>query len=121
MSRRRRVGRALVFASKDFAWPLFWSRDGRSIVLARGKGPDWWFSAVPAEGGAETEIGKEVPLPSGRSAIIDLNAQGERYRDLFYPGGIILADGKATSDIYMIRARDLERSRLVAARGEGAR
>lgn len=114
--------RRLVLASKDTAWPLFWSRDGRSLILARGKGPDWRFTAIPVEGGAETEIGKEVPLPSGRGAICDFNAQGEAYRDLFYPGGgIILADGKASADLYMIRARDLERARLVAARREASR
>lgn len=110
--------RQRVLESKEVAWPMFWSPDGREIILARGKGTDWRFTTLSVENGSETMIGKEVPLPSGRDMIVDLNEEGEAYRGLFYPGGVILANGTATSDLYMIRVRDLYKTRLLAAREE---
>jgi Tol biopolymer transport system component len=110
--------RTRVLESKEVAWPLHWSPDGREILLARGKGTDWRFTAVSVENGTETVIGKEVPLPSGMGMIVDLNEKGEAYRGLIYPGGVVLADGTASSDLYMIRVRDLYKSRLLAERAE---
>jgi Tol biopolymer transport system component len=113
--------RRQILASRTVAWPLFWSHDGKALVMARGRGQDWRFTTMPVDGGPETEIGKEVPLPSGRSAIAELNSRGEAYRDLFYPGGVIFADWKATSDLYTVRARDLDRVRVARARGGAGR
>jgi TolB protein len=110
--------RMRVLTSKDVAWPLFWSRDGNEIILARGKSPDWYFSACSVPRGTETKIAWEASLPSGNGMYPELAPAGEKYRDLFYPGGIVLADGKENSDIYMIRARDIVKSRLLTSRGE---
>ena len=40
-----------------------------------------------------------ITLASGRDMIVDLNDRGEAYRGLFYPGGVITADGEATSAV----------------------
>ena len=50
--------------------------------------------------------------------IAELMPEGEKYRDLFYPGGIVMADGKDNSDIYMVRVRDVLKSRFLASRAE---
>jgi len=108
-----------LLADKATVWPMFWSRDGKEIVLARGSMPQWYFTAYSLETGKETRIGQSVLLPSGRADIVDFTAQGEKYRDLFCPGGThVYADGKDNTDIYLVRARELLESRLLAARGE---
>jgi Tol biopolymer transport system component len=116
------ASRRPVLRSRELAWPLFWSKDGREIVIARGRGPEWYFNAVTVETGAETRIGKMVPLPSGRNHIAELLPAGEKHRELFFPGGeVILADGKDSGDIYLVRARPLVASGRLAARVEDDR
>lgn len=111
--------RRYVVGDKQIVWPIFWSRDGRELLLARMSGSKYVYSAFDLESGRETSIGRSVPLPSGHGEYAELNARGERYRDLFYPGGEgVFADGKDTSDIYLLRVRGLLESRLLAAAGE---
>ena len=63
-----------------------------------------------------------VPLPSGRGYIADLPPQSEKYRGTFFPGGrIVIADGKDSGDLYMIRARALLNSGLLSERTEAGR
>jgi len=111
--------RRLVIGDKDLVWPIFWSRDGRDLILVRMEGGKYAFSAYELATGKEVRIGRSTPLPSGRGDYPDLNAQGEKYRDLFYPGGeAVFADGKDTSDIYLVKARGLLEARLLAALAE---
>jgi Tol biopolymer transport system component len=111
--------RKKLLADKLMAWPAFWSRDGKEILLARGSGSEWYYTAYSLEKGQETRVGRVVMLPSGNGEVVDLEAQGEKYRDLFYPGGThVYADGKDNTDVYLVRARELLESRLLAARGE---
>jgi TolB protein len=111
--------RKQLLADKAIVWPIRWSRDGKEIILARGQGPLWYFTAYSLGTGKETRIGRSVLLPSGRADIVEFTAQGEKYRDLFYPGGVhVYADGRDNTDIYLVRARELLKSRLLAAQGE---
>jgi Tol biopolymer transport system component len=111
--------RRYVVGDKPVVWPVFWSPDGRELVLARMSGSKYAYSAFDLGSGRETRIGRSVPLPSGRGDYVELNAQGEKFRDLFYPGGEgVFADGKDTSDIYLLKVRGLLEARLLAAAGE---
>ncbi len=111
--------RKRLLAEKLMAWPAFWSRDGKEIVLARGSGDNWYYTAYALETGREGRIGRVEMFPSGKGEITDLDPQGEKYRDQFYPGGTyIFADGNENTDIYLVRARALLESRLLAGQGE---
>ena len=44
-------------------------------------------------------------------AKFDLTPEGERYRDVIYPGGIrAYVDGDHTSDVYLLRVGELLRA-----------
>jgi hypothetical protein len=95
----------LLTKSKVMIWPEFWSRDGQEVLLIRGQGTSWEVFARTADSGAEVKIGKSVMLPSGKDMFAELTPEGAKYQDLYYPGGIVVADGQDRSDLYMIRAR----------------
>jgi hypothetical protein len=44
-------------------------------------------------------------LPSGKDMFTVLSPEGAKYKDLYYPGGIVVADGQDRSDLFLIRAR----------------
>jgi len=113
--------RQRVLENKMAAWPLFWSRDGKEIIRVRHNGTKWDFSAFSPETGVETLIGNEALLPSGKGMFVELTPEGQKFRDLFYPGGPVVADGSATSDIYLVRAREVAKSRLLASRQKEVR
>ncbi len=115
----RPEARRPLLEDKTVVWPLFWSRDGREIVLARGPGPQWRFTAYVLEARREIPIGRSVMLPSGREGYVELSSQGEKYRKLFYPAGMcVFADGKESADIYLVKVKGLIESRLLAAQAE---
>ncbi len=97
--------RTLLTAGKSVVWPVCWSHDGKEILIVRGQGASWEFFARDADSGKETRIGHSVMLPSGKDMYAELSPEGEKYRDLVYPGGIIVADGQDRGDLYLIRAR----------------
>lgn len=107
-----------VLADPVLAWPMFWARDGGHLILLRGKGADWWLSELALETGVERRIGRMGLLPSTYSMHAELLPEGEKYRSLFYPGGVILADGEQTGDLYMVRTRDLLENRQISAGGQ---
>jgi Tol biopolymer transport system component len=97
--------RTLLVKSKLFTWPMFWSHDGREILVMRGQGITWDLIARSADSGTETRVGRHVMLPSGKDMFTELSPEGKKYQDLYYPGGIVVADGQDRSDLYLIRAR----------------
>ena len=110
--------RRLESSSKDVTWPLFWTRDGDEIVNFRGRAPEWYFTAYSLSRGTEKKIAQEAVAPSGNAMYPHFFKGAERYSELFFPGGVVLPDGKESGDIYMVRAREIVKSRLLAARAE---
>jgi hypothetical protein len=45
--------------------------------------------------------------------------EGQPYRRLLCPAGAIMADGEQKGDLYMVRAGDLLKSRLISTGGQG--
>ena len=97
--------RTLLMTSKLIVWPVRWTPDGKEILLERGRGTSWEILAWSLDSGVETKIGQSMMLPSGKDMFAELSPDGEKYRDLYYPGGIVVADGQDRSDLYLIRAR----------------
>jgi len=111
--RRRRV-----MESKELVWPLRWTPDGEHMVLMRGSGQTWYFTELDLASGAERRIAVEVPIHGGMSMAVKFLPEGERYRKLLFPGGMLTAEGEETGDFYMIRTRDLVASRQLSV-GDG--
>jgi TolB protein len=87
-------------------WPMHWAADGTELVAMQKKGRDWTIQAISVENGAMREVGRAVPLLSGKDMLCEFPPGAERYRKLVYPAGVILSDGQDRSDLYMIRARE---------------
>jgi len=108
----------MLLADSSMVWPEHWSRDGGEILLARLLASRWHFVARSVATGEETGIGEVVTVTSGGEEMVDLNANGQKYRDLFYPNGAyVYTDGQDNSDVYLMRTRELT-SRLLSARGK---
>jgi Tol biopolymer transport system component len=108
-----------VIEDKLMAYPVGWSRDDQQLLLVRGSGSKWFYTALSLATGQETRIGDEVILPSGKSSYVKLTAAGEKHRNFFYPGGVnVFADGEERTDLYRIQARTLLESRLAATRAK---
>jgi len=105
--------RARLLESKGFVWPMFWTDDGRTLVLLRGSGKSWVVQTLALDGGAVTEIGRGTRTASGKDMLYRFAAGAEKYEKLFYPAGVVVMDGKDSFDLYVIRAR--ERLSTVAA------
>ena len=110
---RNPAGRKRLLRSETMAWPLLWSRDGQRLLLVRGKYPEWYFTAFTPGTGVEVEVGREVMLPGG-SSYAKLNERGEEFRDLLLPGGVVVADGEQSGDLYRVRVGALLKTRLAS-------
>jgi TolB protein len=97
--------RTRVMSSKVVVWPEIWSNDGKDVLVMRGQGSTWHVVAYSADGGTESVVGRAVMLPSGKDMYADFTPEGAKYEELFYPGGIVVADGQDRSDLFLIRAR----------------
>jgi Tol biopolymer transport system component len=108
----------MLLDESGMVWPVYWSRDGREILLARTAGSHWYYAARSIDTGEESRIGEVVMVTASGVEMVDLNARGQHYRDLIYPNGAhVYADGQDNADIYRVRVRELLGSRLLAAGG----
>ena len=109
----------LVLSHTILPWPMRWSEDGRRILLTRGSGSDWYLTEFDPSTGKDRRIGTEVMLSSGLGMYVKFLPEGEPYRRLLCPAGAIMADGEQKGDLYMVRAGDLLKSRLISTGGQG--
>ena len=97
--------RTMLVKSKLMVWPVYWSHDGKDVLFVRGSGTNYEMVERATDTGSETRIGRHVMLPSGKDMFTVLSPEGAKYKDLYYPGGIVVADGQDRSDLFLIRAR----------------
>lgn len=116
VSPERPEDRRLLLRDKALAWPYRWTPDGGRLVMIRGQSLDWRFVSFDPETGNEFEVAREA-RDEGGAEYVQLLPAGERYRSLFFPAGVILADGEQSSDLYRIEVRPPAKGRL-ASRAE---
>lgn len=97
--------RTRLIKDSQVVWPGRWTPDGKHIILMRGNGSNWHLSTWSVDAGKETKIGRFVMLPSGKDHYPELSPEGAQFGKLLYPGGVVLADGRDRSDLFLIRAR----------------
>lgn len=107
--------RRLVLSSRELTWPMRWTPDGTHVLLVRGSGQTWYFTALELATGKEQRIAIETLHPAGSTMTVKILPEGERYRELLFPAGMLSAEGEESADFYMIRARDLGAARQVSA------
>lgn len=107
--------RRLVLSSKELTWPLRWTPDGTQVLLVRGSGQTWYFTALDLASGKEQRIGVETLLPGSTAMTVKMLPEGEGYRKMLFPAGMLSAEGEESADFYMIRARDLGAARPLSS------
>ena len=111
--------RRLVLSSKELTWPVRWTPDGAQVLLVRGGGQNWYFTALDLASAKEQRIAVETVLAGSSTMTVKMLPEGERYRKLLFPAGMLSAEGEESADFYMIRARDLGVARQLSSGDPG--
>jgi hypothetical protein len=97
--------RTLLIKGRQVVWPMHWTRDGREIIIMRGQGMVYQVVAFSVDTRTEKTVGRTAILPSGKDHFAEFPPEASKYQGIYYPGGIIVADGQDRADLYLIRAR----------------
>ncbi len=101
-----------IMKGDSFLIPVAWSKDGKEVLIGERSAKAQVLWACSVDGSERARIGStDDLLYGGMPAKFDLTPEGERYRDVIYPGGIrAYVDGDHTSDVYLLRVGELLRA-----------
>ena len=118
---RQEPGRPILHSEKA-AYPLGWSKDGKYVVAWKAGSDRSTVAALAADGSEQFAIGESVDEPDGRGYFINLNAKGQPFADVIYPGGVhAFQYGDNNTEVRVVHVADLLQASAASARAGGGR